>query len=239
MRTGASALKEKRVRKASTGSGVNAAKKRESVERAIAHRSTEKRTEPFDRAAYRERNRVERLINRLKQFRRIVTRYEKRTANYLALDTWANEQLQRLAYRWASGREKFRDEDNQAHEGAYGSDKNVKEWISLAHLREEVPHIIQDRASRADLDWRNPTDQEQQHDNAETKRDKACHEYYQSIESISHISHSSFLATSLPEDVAILPFLYTGAEASQEQFHSCDAPDAIALEALDAILIIS
>ena len=32
----------------------------------------------FDRAAYRERNVVERLINRLKQWRRIATRYEKR-----------------------------------------------------------------------------------------------------------------------------------------------------------------
>jgi transposase len=41
----------------------------------------------FDRAAYRRRNRVERLINRLKQFRRIATRYEKRAANYLSMIT--------------------------------------------------------------------------------------------------------------------------------------------------------
>ena len=75
----------------------------------------------------------------------------------LALDTWANEQLHRLAYQWASGREKFRDENNQAHEGAYGSDKDVKEWIRMAHLRKEVPYIIQNRAVRADLDWPNPT----------------------------------------------------------------------------------
>ena len=39
----------------------------------------------FDRAAYRERNVVERLINRLKQWRRIATRYEKRAANYHAM----------------------------------------------------------------------------------------------------------------------------------------------------------
>ena len=32
---------------------------------------------PFDRAAYRERNRVERLFAKLKQFRRVATRYEK------------------------------------------------------------------------------------------------------------------------------------------------------------------
>jgi transposase len=39
----------------------------------------------FDREAYRERNVIERLINRLKQWRRIATRYEKRAANYLAM----------------------------------------------------------------------------------------------------------------------------------------------------------
>lgn len=32
-----------------------------------------------------ERNRIERLINRLKQFRRVATRYEKRAENYLAM----------------------------------------------------------------------------------------------------------------------------------------------------------
>jgi transposase len=39
----------------------------------------------FDRDAYRRRNLVERLVNRLKQFRRIATRYEKRAENYLAM----------------------------------------------------------------------------------------------------------------------------------------------------------
>jgi transposase len=43
----------------------------------------------FDRAAYRERNVIERFINRLKQHRRIATRYEKRAANYLAMLTIA------------------------------------------------------------------------------------------------------------------------------------------------------
>jgi len=41
----------------------------------------------FDWTAYRERNVVERLINRLKQWRRIATRYEKRAANYGAMLT--------------------------------------------------------------------------------------------------------------------------------------------------------
>jgi transposase len=43
------------------------------------------RTGPFDRAIYRTRNLVERLINRLKQFRRLATRYEKRGENYRAM----------------------------------------------------------------------------------------------------------------------------------------------------------
>jgi len=43
----------------------------------------------FDREAYRERNVIERLINRLKQWRRIATRYEKRAANYQAMLTLA------------------------------------------------------------------------------------------------------------------------------------------------------
>ena len=43
----------------------------------------------FDREAYRERNVVERLINRLKQWRRVATRYEKRRANYHAMVTIA------------------------------------------------------------------------------------------------------------------------------------------------------
>src|SRR4051794_34095111 len=53
----------------------------------IPSKSNQRRQPHFDRAAYRLRNRVERLINRLKQFRRIATRYEKRAANYLAMLT--------------------------------------------------------------------------------------------------------------------------------------------------------
>lgn len=48
----------------------------------IPHKSNEQHTGPFDQAIYRMRNRVERLINRLKQFRRLATRYEKRAENY-------------------------------------------------------------------------------------------------------------------------------------------------------------
>lgn len=40
---------------------------------------------PFDRAAYRGRNRVERLIGKAKQFRRFATRYEKLRSMYLGV----------------------------------------------------------------------------------------------------------------------------------------------------------
>ncbi len=53
----------------------------------IPRKTNERRTGRFDRGIYRERNRIERLINRLKQYRRIATRYEKRAANYLAMLT--------------------------------------------------------------------------------------------------------------------------------------------------------
>lgn len=49
--------------------------------------SNPRRKEPIghDPARYRERNRVERLVGKLKQFRRVATRYEKLGETYLAL----------------------------------------------------------------------------------------------------------------------------------------------------------
>jgi transposase len=55
----------------------------------IPRRRDERRRGPFDREAYRQRNRVERCINRLKQFRRVATRYEKRATNFLGMVTLA------------------------------------------------------------------------------------------------------------------------------------------------------
>ncbi len=39
----------------------------------------------FDAAAYRRRNVAERCVNRLKQWRGVATRYEKRAVNYRAM----------------------------------------------------------------------------------------------------------------------------------------------------------
>ena len=51
----------------------------------IPNRSTTKTPHAFSRDLYRLRNRVERFFGKLKQFRRIATRYEKLAANYLAM----------------------------------------------------------------------------------------------------------------------------------------------------------
>lgn len=45
----------------------------------------DQRRRRFDAAAYRRRNVIERCVNRLKQWRAIATRYEKRAVNYRAL----------------------------------------------------------------------------------------------------------------------------------------------------------
>jgi transposase len=59
--------------------------RRRGIRPVIPTKSNEPRKLAFDRVAYRRRNLIERLINRLKQARRIATRYEKRAANYLAM----------------------------------------------------------------------------------------------------------------------------------------------------------
>jgi len=61
---------------------IRAYLRRRGIRYTIPRKTNERRTGPFDRALYRERNRVERLINRFKQFRRLATRYEKRAENY-------------------------------------------------------------------------------------------------------------------------------------------------------------
>ncbi len=38
----------------------------------------------YDKESYKKHNKVERLFNNIKQFRRVATRYEKLKANYLA-----------------------------------------------------------------------------------------------------------------------------------------------------------
>ena len=93
LRRGRPRLRPKRLAgdKAYTGRPIRSYLRRRGIGAVIARQKTERAYNrvPFDQEAYRKRNRIERLINRLKQFRRVATRYEKRAANYLAMLTLA------------------------------------------------------------------------------------------------------------------------------------------------------
>ena len=51
----------------------------------IPPRNTRLVQRPYDRNSYRERHLIECLFSRIKQFRRIATRYEKLARNFLAV----------------------------------------------------------------------------------------------------------------------------------------------------------
>lgn len=71
-----------------TGQPIRSYLRQRGIGAVIARRDNESRQGTrFDRQAYRQRNRVERTFNQLKQLRRIATRYEKRADNYLAMLT--------------------------------------------------------------------------------------------------------------------------------------------------------
>jgi transposase len=55
------------------------------AEAVIPPRCHRKEPRPYDRHTYQARNLVERFFCRLKQFRRIATRYEKLTRNFMSM----------------------------------------------------------------------------------------------------------------------------------------------------------
>ena len=59
--------------------------RRHSTRMTIPRKANRCRRDSFDGQSYKERNRIERLINRLKQNRRLATRYEKRGESYRAM----------------------------------------------------------------------------------------------------------------------------------------------------------
>lgn len=42
-----------------------------------------RKSRPYDAELYKERHRIERFFNKLKQFRRVATRYDKLLANFM------------------------------------------------------------------------------------------------------------------------------------------------------------
>jgi transposase len=63
--------------------------RRRGIRCGIPRRSSEPPPRSFDRALYRERNKVERAVGRLKQWRRLATRFEKLARRYAAMVTLA------------------------------------------------------------------------------------------------------------------------------------------------------
>jgi transposase len=68
-----------------TGRARRASCRRRGIRHTIPRLRTERRSGRFDRAVYRLRNRVERLIARCQQFCSLATRYDKRAESYRAL----------------------------------------------------------------------------------------------------------------------------------------------------------
>jgi transposase len=58
--------------------------RRRGITPVIPQHRTEKTPRLMDRGLYRERNVVERLVGKLKEYRRVATRYDKLAASYLA-----------------------------------------------------------------------------------------------------------------------------------------------------------
>lgn len=54
------------------------------AESVIPPRTNRKKKREIDNNLYKDRNKIERLINRLKHYRRVATRYDKTARNYLA-----------------------------------------------------------------------------------------------------------------------------------------------------------
>lgn len=73
-----------------TGRPIRGELRRRGIGAVIPRQKTEPRQGTrFDRAAYRERSRIEHLINRLKGYRAIATRYDKLASSYHAMVTIA------------------------------------------------------------------------------------------------------------------------------------------------------
>ena len=58
--------------------------KTQNIKPVIPNKSNRKSPHPFDRKRYKGRNTIERMFGRLKDFRRVATRYDKLARNFMA-----------------------------------------------------------------------------------------------------------------------------------------------------------
>jgi transposase len=70
--------------KAYDSDAIRATVKAAGMKAVIPSNRSRKRRIRHDKALYRERNRIERCFNKLKHFRRLATRYDRRAVHFLA-----------------------------------------------------------------------------------------------------------------------------------------------------------
>ena len=70
--------------KAYDSNAIRASVKAARMKAVIPSSRSRKRPIRHDKALYRERNRIERCFNKLKHFRRLATRYDRRACHFLA-----------------------------------------------------------------------------------------------------------------------------------------------------------
>jgi transposase len=80
--------------------GIRGWLRRRHIEGVIPSRADQVREETFDRAAYRRRNLIERVVGWYKECRALGTRYEKLAVDYLAL--WMIALREKLLKRYAN-----------------------------------------------------------------------------------------------------------------------------------------
>ena len=63
------------------------------VKAVIPSKSTRRHPAPFDRELYKQRNLIERMFNKIKNWRRIATRYDKTASSFLAFVSLVSAKL--------------------------------------------------------------------------------------------------------------------------------------------------
>ena len=79
--------------KAYDSNAIRATVKAAGMKAVIPSNRARKKIIRHDKALYRERNRIERCFNKLKHFRRLATRYDRRACHYLAFVCLAGTML--------------------------------------------------------------------------------------------------------------------------------------------------
>jgi len=66
---------------------------RRDIEAVIPPKINRRQPRPYDRDKYKERNRIERMFNKLKNWRRVATRYDKTATSFMAFIAIASAKL--------------------------------------------------------------------------------------------------------------------------------------------------